>query len=338
MKLRGQWILSDITEASSTTDDSGAWLTLDYNLDAQWQHTIEYLNYGADLRLSDIGFVPRTNLEQLAYFGRHVQSGRDWTHIKEIEWVTRIVESQNQQGDDLPDRIRLSTNFRFANADELFLFYRYDTAGVDDLISRGNGVWDKPGVSFFSAEYTGARVNDASPGLYFERSYEGIQDPYQELSVGMTFFFTDNLNTELWLGYRDSKDWLIWQQTNEFNRYRSHRSKVDWQLDWFPDEHQELRLKFQWLNIDGIDGQSYRLLDRQMNASGQAIEDLHINTLGFQLRYRYKLSLLSDIFVVYSRGGFEQNNDTSESTGQSFSDALSLRDADQLLFKWRMHF
>lgn len=338
LKLRGQWLQSEIDQSLTETEGGGAWLTLDYNPVAEWQHTLEFLHYDDDLQLSDLGFVQRTNLEQGAYFGRHVQPHENWNTLKEIEWVTRLSKSRNQQGEDLPDWFRLSANLRFANADQLYLFYRHESAGVDDLISRGNGLWDKPAVNLAIAEYIGARRVDMAWGAVYEQGQEGLNDYYRDYAIGLTYFFADQLSTEFWLGYRDSEDWLIWQQANEFNRYRSHRGSVDWQLDWFPDEHQELRLKFQWLNIDGVDGQHYNLLGGRMNASGQAVEDLHINTLGFQLRYRYKLSLLSDIFVVYSRGGFEQNNDTSESTGQTFSDALSLRDADQLLFKWRMHF
>ena len=64
--------------------------------------------------------------------------------------------------------------------------------------------------------------------------------------------------------------------------------------------------------------------------------------LGFQIRYRYKLAELSDIYAVYSRGGYAEAVDESgmnhPGLNDTLVDAFSLRDADQVMVKLAYRF
>jgi hypothetical protein len=62
------------------------------------------------------------------------------------------------------------------------------------------------------------------------------------------------------------------------------------------------------------------------------VDDFSLSTLGFQIRYRRELAPLSDLYVVYGRGGF-LFHEFSEETGNLLQDAFSLRDSDQILVK-----
>ena len=65
-----------------------------------------------------------------------------------------------------------------------------------------------------------------------------------------------------------------------------------------------MRLKFQWSGIDATVLGGY-----QLGSSGKLISsvapssDFSVSDTSMQLRYRFELAPLSDIFVVYSRGG-----------------------------------
>lgn len=60
--------------------------------------------------------------------------------------------------------------------------------------------------------------------------------------------------------------------------------------------------------------------------------DFSLSNLGFQIRYRYGLAPLSDLYLVYSRGGlnFDQRLD---SVGTLLNDALGIDDDQQFLIK-----
>jgi hypothetical protein len=62
-----------------------------------------------------------------------------------------------------------------------------------------------------------------------------------------------------------------------------------------------------------------------------------VNTLGFQIRYRYELAPLSYLYVVYGRGGFDQDP-AAEGAGGLLRDRFQLRDDEQLLVKFSYRF
>ena len=54
--------------------------------------------------------------------------------------------------------------------------------------------------------------------------------------------------------------------------------------------------------------QAYRV-DPAGNAipTDEPVDDFSVSNLGFQIRYRYELAPLSYLYVVYGRGGFEED-------------------------------
>ena len=79
--------------------------------------------------------------------------------------------------------------------------------------------------------------------------------------------------------------------------------------------------------------QAYRV-DAAGNSipTDEPVSDFSVSNLGVQLRYRYEFAPLSYVYVVYGRGGFEQEN-TAPGSDQAVRDSFSLRDDEQLLIK-----
>lgn len=64
-------------------------------------------------------------------------------------------------------------------------------------------------------------------------------------------------------------------------------------------------------------------------------EDLTVSTVGLQLRYRYEFHPLSDLYVVYSRGGDGSLDDREESLRDQFDRAWQQVDTSLLFVKLR---
>jgi hypothetical protein len=62
---------------------------------------------------------------------------------------------------------------------------------------------------------------------------------------------------------------------------------------------------------------------------------LTVNNLGLQIRYRYEIGPLSELFLVYARGGFDLLRDDEHSVGELFGHMSDVRDADQFMIKMR---
>ena len=56
-------------------------------------------------------------------------------------------------------------------------------------------------------------------------------------------------------------------------------------------------------------------------ASDEPIDDFSVRTLGFQIRYRYEFAPLSYLYVVYGRGGYDQDVVADESASVCFATA-----------------
>jgi hypothetical protein len=69
-----------------------------------------------------------------------------------------------------------------------------------------------------------------------------------------------------------------------------------------------------------------------------AINNFATTNFGLQFRYRYEIAPLSDLYIVYSRGGIERIDDPDNSTLGLLGSSVSLRDSDQILVKLRYRF
>lgn len=67
------------------------------------------------------------------------------------------------------------------------------------------------------------------------------------------------------------------------------------------------------------------------------LNDFSLRNLGFQIRYRYELAPLSNLYIAYVRGGFGFQ-DASQDVGGLLGDAFSLRDDEQLFVKLNYRF
>ena len=68
-------------------------------------------------------------------------------------------------------------------------------------------------------------------------------------------------------------------------------------------------------------------------ATPEPLAPFTVNNLGLQVRYRYEIGPLSELFLVYARGGFDLLHDDDRGVGDLFGDMTDVRDADQFLIK-----
>jgi hypothetical protein len=73
--------------------------------------------------------------------------------------------------------------------------------------------------------------------------------------------------------------------------------------------------------------------------TAEPLDDFALRNLGFQVRYRYQIAPLSDLYIAYVRGGslFQESQD-GFSLGDEFGNAFNLRDSEQLLVKLSYRF
>jgi hypothetical protein len=212
-----------------------------------------------------------------------------------------------------------------------------NSAGYDDRILRGNGILRTP--ASFNSFYERNMSRKGNWELYgnLGLSNGGIGPDHRKVGynaqVKPTYFVSDALNVFV-LGYVESTpNWMVWQHDDLLGTFDERALEIDAGVNWTIGDRQELRVKLQAIGLDAKLKQAWRAdADGTAVAVADPIDDFSLRNLGFQVRYRYELAPLSDLYVVYGRGGY-MLDEFSQDPNQQLRDAFSLRDSEQLLVK-----
>jgi hypothetical protein len=160
-----------------------------------------------------------------------------------------------------------------------------------------------------------------------------------EIDFLPTYYFSDDLSLQPGIALQYRPDWLIWQYDNLVGDFNGRTIQLDTALNWNLAEHQELRVRLQAVGVNARLRQAYRV-DPSMRAVPDTVtpvDSFSLRNMGFQVRYRYELAPLSNLYVVYSRGGYAMNP-VADSAGMQFRDSFSLRDTELFLVKLAYRF
>lgn len=327
--------------AAGDADGAGAWLRAFYVPNESWQHELETTHFDDALDFNDMGFQRRNSFNEIEYtITRRFRDFAADDPRGSTFWAYEHQQRWNDHGDRLPRVYYLTREAQQKSGATVVTDAWVQTRGVDDLISRGNGNVVLDQRYFFLHDYATPRLGDfrGSGGIWLLQ--EGNDDFAFQLKSALTYYARDNLSITGSLKPRWSRDWLVWQEDDQFASFERMQVTAGLDLDYFPALAHELRLKLQWVAIDAHDATAYRIgRGGALRESGEVVDDFTINNLGLQVRYRWTFAPQSDLYVVYSRGGYAQDDERArDSTFDLLEDALELRDADQFLVKVRYRF
>lgn len=114
-------------------------------------------------------------------------------------------------------------------------------------------------------------------------------------------------------------------------------------LETFFTARQQLRLELEWVAIKAWENDRFVTTgdgplipvgrDPNISASEFVISDVTL-----QIRYRWQIAPLSDLFIVYNRGGGLPGGSVDSSFGSLFGDTFSEPQGEALIVKLRYRF
>ena len=333
-----------LTESRSETAGSGvsgrgAGIVVDWDMPGAWRQ--EYIALYADdrLELNDLGFQERNDFRYLEWETGYRQDALpDDSPWRSHSWEFELAHRENTAGERLLGSVALQRSSSRRRGGELYWYLRWQQSAVDDRLSRGHGSVPVQGGWQLFVEGDRPRRGDSRLAWSWEAEvfpnavdghslYAGVQPRWH---VG------DRFDIDLGVYAVRRTDWLLWQQGDELASFRARQAEVYSNLNWFPTERQELRIKLQAIAIDAELKQPRRLVDGHLIDSDAQVRDFSLRNFGLQVRWRYKLGTLSDLYAVYGRGGYaldELEAGTERRLSRVLGDTFSLRDEDQLLLK-----
>ncbi len=334
-------VFSSLIDAAGARDGAGAFAIVDYDRGGRLRNESSFTWFDRNLEINDLGFLPRRNMQRLRT--RTTLTKRDYPADSSralSDWSLEVDARRSDIGDWLSSRVGVFRQVRLRTPTSYEYYCIYNTRGIDDLITRGNGPVETPGRIDCGAEYQrqpGPRWRYELGVFVYEEGVRGGLT--QEIYFSPRFIVTPNLSTEFSLSYQDSPDWFIYLPSNrQLASFARRFTEVTASFNWYPGRKQELRAKLQFVGLTANQGREY-IASPQGNlaSTGAAVQGFRQGEIGFQLRYRYELKPLSELFVVYSRGGRELERG-ERGLGGLWSAAVDQKTADQFLVKLRYRF
>jgi hypothetical protein len=294
-----------------------------------------------NFNVNDLGYQERANVREItSKTTLYRRSYPDGHWLTASQWGIETGASWNQQGQQLPGWLEVRRGLSLRNGDFLTFSVWGEFSGTDDRITRGNGDLRLDSGGGASVHWKQAESGPWRFDVEANVRQESLGGSAWELSFGPKWVPTDALNLALRVQFDHSQGWLIWTGGSEVGTFRRREYSASLEGNWFPAPRHELRLKFQWLGLDALGRHAYSVAGGpQPEPLAVAPESFSLAQFGLQLRYRYELAPLSDLYLVYGRGGeFFEEGAPRRGVGPLWSGAFDRITADQVFLKLRYRF
>ncbi|MEM7221204.1 MAG: DUF5916 domain-containing protein [Pseudomonadota bacterium] len=318
----------------------GALINFDYTPRRGVQHQVRLDALDSNLDISDLGFLRRNDF----YGGTYqyaVTKTQGLRMLRSRRSSVFLTYWQNADGQAVRTGGFLRNSFTFKNYFELRTEVDYFPRRWEDLESNGNGAYRLDDRWVFDVAFgTNTTRALAFSGRIGARNEE-LGDWTYTTALGFTYKPNDRFSLDLDLNYRRRHGWVLSRGGQDFTTYDAHDFQPRLAMDLFFSARQQLRLTMQWAAIKASDDEYLRVPlddgDLFTRATPAGSESFVINRMTAQLRYRWQIAPLSDLFVVYTRGS-NVANDISDEYGELFTDALTNPVIDVFVVKLRYRF
>jgi hypothetical protein len=331
---------SDIESPIKDEFGFGSYTIISYDPSEHWNSKFTFSYYDDTVDINDMGQFSRNSVIEGYLYTELVRTDLpEDSRFSSLSWTLQFVLGENTDGDRFPVILNVGRRMKMRSGSNLSMNVEYKMEGYDDLVSRGNGLVKLADRLKFTGSYTTQRKGAWSGSLRMEIFQEGIEDWGIGLSPTISWYPNEKLNLDFSLKPRWSRDWLIWLRGDQFASFYNRQITGEIGGAWFPAEKHEVRLRTQWYVINADTEQAYRIgPNAYLVPTNDPVSSFDMINFGLQLRYRYEIAPLSDLYLVYSRGGIERINNSDRSTLSLLGDSTVLRNADQILVKLRYRF
>lgn len=296
------------------------------------------------LDVSDLGFLRRNDLRGFRYARFH-NTSRDLPEFLRSRSIGFFLSSQaNSDGELIRSYIGTGVGFYFANQSALNVQLSYRPEIVDDRSSFGNGSFEVEPTKFVTITYGTDTAKKFSYSVQTGFMDDELGDPAYIGDIGFTYSPISRLRLDYDLRFRDSEGWVLHRGDGEFTRFYSEQLSHLFGFDFFISARQQFRATLQWTGINATERDFWRVpeeLGKLVSITRDELsadsKDFTISRLTAQVRYRWEIAPLSDLFVVYTRGSNVPSLGHAE-FDRLFREALRDPIVDVIVLKLRYRF
>ncbi|MBT5153491.1 MAG: hypothetical protein HOM44_05345, partial [Gammaproteobacteria bacterium] len=300
-KLDSQMFMSDIDGIDT---GFGGFVDLEYTFrqGVSQRVGIEYLDDHVDL--NDLGFLARKDNFRIRT--AHVRQNSNVSWARNNEFDIRGFVQRNRDGLFTGGAVFVSNRMTFENLSKLTFRASFNPEYYDDLNSFGNGAYR------LARRHFGGFIWESDSSQPFSYAIGGGYSQ-EDLGGGTDFVKlignwrpSDRFALSVKLGYRNRDGWLLYQEDRNFTTFQAEEWSPRISADYFLSAKQQFRFSVQWVGVKAKEDQFYLVpenpgdLIRTAKPEGPT-DSFSLSQMTLQLRYRWEIAPLSDLFLVYTR-------------------------------------
>ena len=332
-----QLIDSDVANVSG----NGVFAEMSYAASSSAQHRLQLDWFDEDVDINDLGFLVRNDITGLQYIFNYAHRDGEGL-VKRYRGSMAVRQMYNvSKGQVVDSSIAWRNLMELSGRNTVRSVVAYMPERYEDVDSRGNGAYRADGRWWMDVQL----ATDASKVFSWTVSAGGWQEDLgdwtRQLTLGTTWRPSDSLSVDLDVKYKRRDGWLVYQGGNNFGAFEA----IDWQpaleFNWFMSAEHQFRLSLQWAGVRAVDQAFYAVPagDGELVPAARVRPnyDFTVSLLTTQLRYRWEIAPLTDLFVVYNRANrlpYRPTDSFSSLFSDSFDDPL----VDTLVVKFRYRF
>ncbi|MCY3858485.1 MAG: DUF5916 domain-containing protein [Gammaproteobacteria bacterium] len=301
VRLKSLFFVSDIEDEDS---GYGGSFELDYAPRQGVTHQLEYESFDDEINLNYMGYLPRNDIDKVDY---QFRMRKTTERFKERDTEFRIERAFNGAGQVIDASMRFEQDFTFKNNTRFRVRARHNPGSYDDRNSFGNG-------TFYEGSRTGLEMRYSSNSA--RRFYYSLSSEYRTEALGganvqsgsfLIWRPSDRMTMHASIFYSNRDSWLLFRGDRRFTAFASESWAPRFGTDLFITAKQHLRMDLEWRAIKAHENTFYQLpvddtrLVEVADPSPATLDDFAISRLNMQIRYRWELAPMSDLFIVYSK-------------------------------------
>ncbi len=339
----GRWI-ADLQLVSSDVDDEsgqGAVFDLRYAPGSNFQHKLELDYFDENIDLNDLGFLRRNDYSAAQYVLLYAApKPRGW--LRGTRGAVAFRQEYNLSKGQVVDSGIYWRNIAVLPwRNTLRSGFGYFPERWEDLDSRGNGAYRTSERWWWTLLLStdASKMFSWSAGL--GGTQENLGDWTDALKLGVTIRPSDRISADIDINYKRRDGWLVYQGDRNFGAYHGTDWQPSFKLTWFVAPRHQVGAQFQWAGVRVAEQGFYAVPagDGELVPAQRTREshDFTVSLLTAQLRYRWEIAPLTDLFVVYNVGN-SLPNQTYLAFDDLFEDTWQEPVIDAFIAKLRWRF
>ena len=336
LKIDGQIFMSDIEDEET---GFGGFVDFEYTFRKGLSQRLGIAYFDRHVDINHLGYQSRQDSFRIR--SSHIRTSSDISWARNNEFDVRGFVQQNAAGLFTSGGLLLSNRTTFHNLSRLTVRSGFFPQSYDDLNSFGNGAYrieDRRDISF---GWGSDSSKDFSYGMNIGWQTEHLGGHTWRSGLNMFWRPGERFGLSGSVRYVSRKGWLLHQEDDNFTTFQAEQWVPRISADYFINAHQQFRFSFQWVGIKAAEYAFYKIPTRPgalipvAKPSGPS-DSFSLSQMSLQLRYRWEIAPLSDLFFVYTR--VVDASARLKSFRDTFSDSYDQPLVDVLVLKLRYRF